>query len=455
MNVTVIGMGRVGLVVGACLADLGSNVFCLESDLERLERLQHDELADHEPGLQKLIRKNVDAGRLAFSADVERSVAHAALQFIAVGTPSDADGAADLGDVLGAARNIGLHMRDFKAIVIKSTVPVGSAQQVRRAIEVAQSGRARPLFAVVSNPEFLREGTAVDNFMRPDRIVLGVSRDGAGQTALAMMRQLYAPLNVDQECTCVMDNRSAEFTKYAANAMLATRVSFMNELANLAEQITVDIESVREGVGLDRRIGDSYLQPGAGYGGSCLPKDVKALIRDAQAHGQDLRLLKAVDEINTGQQEVLVRKVMAHFGGDLRGRDFAIWGLAFKPGTDDVRAAPSRTVMGALLRAGARVVAHDPVANHACRQAMARDLADATALLGELTFVDQRMDAVKQADALILATEWEEYRHLDFDALRANMKSAVIFDGRNLYDPVALATHGFTHYGIGRGIRRV
>lgn len=451
-----IGMGRVGLVVGACLAELGSNVFCLDTDLEKINSLNRGELPSHEPGLQELIRKNVDAGRLLFLSDVARSVAHASIQFIAVGTPSDGHGAADLRDVLAAARDIGVHMRDFRVVVMKSTVPVGTAQQVQSAVAAEHNGPAQPSFSVVSNPEFLKEGTAVDDFMRPDRIVLGVSRDDAGQGALAMMRQLYAPLNVDPERICVMDNRSAEFTKYAANAMLATRISFMNELASLADPMGVDIELVRAAMGADPRIGPRHLKTGAGYGGSCLPKDVKALLHSARAHGQDLKLLNAVDAVNTQQQELIARMVMHHFGSRLRGRVFAVWGLAFKPGTDDVRVAPSRAVICSLVHAGARVVAHDPaVAVREITQALAQDLASLPDLMGSITFADTPVAAVRNVDALILMTEWDAYRHLDFNALRASMKSTVIFDGRNLYDPSAIAAQGFKYFGIGRGTRQV
>jgi len=457
INITVIGMGRVGLVVGACLAELGNNVFCLDTDQERIGRLSQGELPAREPGLEDLVRKNVGAGRLFFSGDVPQSVAHAPIQFVAVGTPSDGDGGADLRDVLAAAHNIGRYMRDFKVVVMKSTVPVGTAEKVHSVVlEAVRGGPAPPSFSVVSNPEFLREGTAVEDFMRPDRIVLGVSGDGAGQSALAMLRGLYAPLNVESERTCVMDNRSAEFAKYAANAMLATRVSFMNELANLAEPMEVDMEMVRAVLGWDPRIGPHYLEAGAGYGGSCLPKDVKALLSGARAHGYDLRMLGAVDAVNVQQQQVLARKVMDYFDSKVRGRIFAVWGLAFKPGTDDVRAAPSRAVIGALVRAGARVVAHDPaVAIHGITQALARDLADSPDLMGSITFADTPLDALQNVDALVLVTGWDAYRDVDFEALRARMKSTVIFDGRNLYDPALMAAQGFTYFGIGRGTRRV
>ncbi|RYG10998.1 MAG: UDP-glucose/GDP-mannose dehydrogenase family protein, partial [Burkholderiales bacterium] len=399
MNVTLIGTGYVGLVTGACLADLGNNVFCLDVDQSKIDQLNRGEMPIYEPGLKDVIERNVEAGRLVFSTDVAASVAHARIQFIAVGTPPDEDGSADLQHVIAAAANIGRHMREFKVVVVKSTVPVGTSTKVAASIEAALAIRGLPplepglgwvhgeAFSVVSNPEFLKEGAAVEDFTRPDRIVLGVSEDAAGQRALATMRQLYAPFNRNHERTRVMDVKSAEFTKYAANAMLATRISFMNELANLADKVGVDIELVRQGMGSDPRIGYSFLYAGAGYGGSCFPKDVKALVRTAQEHGQQLRVLEAVEAVNAQQQQVLVHKIAAHYGANLQGRRFALWGLAFKPGTDDVRAAPSRVVIGALVRAGATVVAHDPVAVAEMKKALLQDLADAPGLMERISFV--------------------------------------------------------------------
>jgi UDPglucose 6-dehydrogenase len=369
MNITIIGTGYVGLVTGACLADLGNHVFCLDLDQTKIDLLNSGGVPIYEPGLKEVIERNVEAGRLTFSTDVAASVAHGSVQFIAVGTPPDEDGSADLQYVLAAARNIGRHMTDNKVVVDKSTVPVGTADKVTAAINAELAARfpsAAPTFSVVSNPEFLKEGAAVEDFTRPDRIVLGVDDTPAGQQALATMRQLYAPFNRNHERTRVMDVKSAEFTKYAANAMLATRISFMNELANLAEQVGADIELVRQGIGSDPRIGYSFLYAGTGYGGSCFPKDVQALIRTGREHGLTLRMLEAVEAVNHDQKQVLVQKVFARYGSDLSGKTFALLGLAFKPNTNDMRDAPSRVVISALLRAGARIQAHDPVAEDAC-----------------------------------------------------------------------------------------
>ncbi|MDB5900655.1 MAG: UDP-glucose 6-dehydrogenase, partial [Ramlibacter sp.] len=360
MNVTIVGTGYVGLVTGACLAELGNNVFCLDVDQRKINLLNAGGIPIHEPGLDEIIQRNREEGRLVFSSDAAASVAFADLQFIAVGTPPDEDGSADLQYVLAAARAIGRHMDAFKVIVDKSTVPVGTAEKVAAAVrgELARRGREDLDFSVASNPEFLKEGAAIDDFMRPDRIVLGVDDDGRGERALAMLRELYRPFNRNHERTRVMDVRSAEFTKYAANAMLATRISFMNELANLADRVGADIELVRQGIGSDPRIGYSFLYAGTGYGGSCFPKDVDALCRTAQEYGLPLQVLDAVQRVNLSQKQVLLNKVFAHFGKRLAGRTFAIWGLAFKPGTDDMREAPSRSIIAALLRAGAQVRAH-------------------------------------------------------------------------------------------------
>ncbi len=489
MNITIIGTGYVGLVTGACLADLGNHVFCLDVDQTKIDLLNSGGVPIYEPGLKEVIERNVEAGRLTFSTDVATSVAHGSVQFIAVGTPPDEDGSADLQYVLAAARNIGRHMTDNKVVVDKSTVPVGTADKVTAAInqELAQryplpaslplpcpsppgrgrsvaegegSGDARsegsgeafpaPTFSVVSNPEFLKEGAAVEDYTRPDRIVLGVADDAAGQQALATMRQLYAPFNRNHERTRVMDVKSAEFTKYAANAMLATRISFMNELANLAEQVGADIELVRQGIGSDPRIGYSFLYAGTGYGGSCFPKDVQALIRTGREHGQTLRMLEAVEAVNHDQKQVLVQKVFARYGRDLSGKTFALWGLAFKPNTNDMRDAPSRVVISALLRAGARILAHDPVAKDEARRVLALDLADAPALLEKLQFMDKPMEAVQDADALIIVTEWKVYRSPNWTVLKTAMKAAVIFDGRNMYEPEQLRDESFEYHGIGR-----
>ncbi|MFZ2813593.1 MAG: UDP-glucose/GDP-mannose dehydrogenase family protein, partial [Rhodoferax sp.] len=401
--------------------------------------------------------RNVDAGRLTFSTDLAASVAHASVQFIAVGTPPDEDGSADLQYVLAAARNIGRHMTDFKVVVDKSTVPVGTADKVAAAIteELVIASEARqsmsPGFSVVSNPEFLKEGAAVEDFTRPDRIVLGVANDAAGERALNTMRQLYAPFNRNHERTRVMDVKSAEFTKYAANAMLATRISFMNELANLADQVGADIELVRQGIGSDPRIGYSFLYAGTGYGGSCFPKDVQALARTAREHGQTLRVLEAVEAVNHDQKQVLVNKIFAKYGPKLAGKTFALWGLAFKPNTDDMRDAPSRVIISALLRAGASINAHDPVAQEEAKRVLALDLADAPKLLQNLQFADKAMETVQGADALIIVTEWKAYRSPNWTALKAAMKEPVVFDGRNLYEPQEMKENGMAYVAIGRG----
>ena len=452
MNATIVGTGYVGLVTGACLAELGNDVFCLDVDAAKIATLNSGGVPIHEAGLAEILERNVAAGRLTFSTDVAAAVAFGDIQFIAVGTPPDEDGSADLQYVLAAARNIGRHMDGFKVVVDKSTVPVGTADKVSAVIseELAGRGRYDLGFSVVSNPEFLKEGAAVDDFMRPDRIVIGVAGDAAGQRALAAMRALYAPFNRNHERTRVMDVRSAEFTKYAANAMLATRISFMNDLANLADRVGADIELVRQGIGSDPRIGYSFLYAGTGYGGSCFPKDLRALARMASEHGQTLRVLAAVETVNDDQKHVLVSKVRTRFGTRLEGRTFALWGLAFKPNTDDMREAPSRVVIGALLRAGASIVAHDPVATEAARRVLAQDLADAPRLIERIRFANNPMEALAGADALVIVTEWKAYRSPDFVALKAAMREPVIFDGRNLYEPRAMREAGVQYFGIGR-----
>jgi UDPglucose 6-dehydrogenase len=456
MNVTIIGSGYVGLVTGACLADLGNNVFCLDLDAEKIAMLNRGVVPIYEPGLGELIERNVEAGRLIFSTDVEASVAHGTVQFIAVGTPPDEDGSADLKYVLAAAENIGKHMTGFKVIVDKSTVPVGTAEKVSAVIEKALDRRfsgnsdERPSFSVVSNPEFLKEGAAVEDFTRPDRIVLGVNSDEEGQRALALMRQLYAPFNRNHERTRVMDVRSAEFTKYAANAMLATRISFMNELANLADKVGADIELVRQGIGSDPRIGYSFLYAGTGYGGSCFPKDVQALIRTAAENRQELKILHAVEEVNASQKRVLIEKVFARYGKDLTGKTFALWGLAFKPNTDDMRDAPSRVIVSELLKAGARIVAHDPVASKEAQRVLKLDLAKLPNLLENFEIVSKPMEAVVGVDALLIATEWKMYRSPNWTAVKEAMKASVIFDGRNLYEPEMMKAEGISYFAIGR-----
>ncbi|MDN3920848.1 UDP-glucose dehydrogenase family protein [Roseateles violae] len=440
MKVTAIGTGYVGLVTGACLAEMGNHVVCLDVNPEKIRILNEGEIPIHEPGLLEIVRRNVAAGRLQFTTDVDLAVQHGTLLFIGVGTPPGEDGSADLQYVLAAARSIGQRMSDYKVIVDKSTVPVGTADRVRAAIaeELAKRG-VEIAYAVVSNPEFLKEGAAVEDFMKPDRIIVG-SDD---EQATLLMRALYAPFNRTQDRMMVMDLRSAEFTKYAANAMLATRISFMNELALLAERVGADIEWVRRGIGSDPRIGFQFLYAGAGYGGSCFPKDVKALIRIGREHGQALHVLNAVEAANERQKRVLVDKIVARFGEDLRGKRFALWGLAFKPNTDDMREAPALVIVEELLRRGAEVAAYDPVAMDEARR-----------LLGAapgLSFCERAEAALLGAQALVLVTEWKEFRTPDFERIKLELTQPVIFDGRNLYDPALMKALGIEHHGIGRG----
>jgi len=439
VRITMIGTGYVGLVTGACFAEVGNDVLCLDVDKRKIDILNAGGVPIHEPGLEAMIARNAAAGRLRFTTDVDAAVAHGALQFIAVGTPPDEDGSADMQYVLAAARNIGRRMTDFKIVVDKSTVPVGTADRVRAAIaeELATRG-VDPGFAVVSNPEFLKEGAAVEDFMRPDRVVIGAD-DGR---AVAAMRAVYAPFQRTHERLLVMDVRSAELTKYAANAMLATRISFMNELANLADLLGADIEHVRQGIGSDPRIGYYFLYPGVGYGGSCFPKDVKALSHTAAEFGRPLRILAAVEEVNEAQKLRLVEKIVARLGEDLAGTTFALWGLAFKPNTDDMREAPALEVIAALAARGAKVVAYDPVAMTEAR----RVLADAP----HVAFAASPMAALAGADALVVVTEWKEFRSPDFDAIRKALKQPLVFDGRNLYDPPAVRAAGLEYFAIGR-----
>jgi UDPglucose 6-dehydrogenase len=439
MKITMIGTGYVGLVTGACLAEVGNDVLCLDVDARKIDILESGGVPIHEPGLEPMIRRNVAAGRLRFTTDVDAAVGHATVQFIAVGTPPDEDGSADMQYVLQAARNIGRRMTQWTLIVDKSTVPVGTADRVRAEIagELAARGIDLP-YAVASNPEFLKEGAAVDDFMKPDRVVIGADNE----RAIAILRNIYAPFQRNRERLLVMDLRSAELTKYAANAMLATRISFMNELANLAEKLGADVESVRQGIGSDPRIGWHFLYPGAGYGGSCFPKDVKALQHAARRAGTKLLVLGAVEAANDAQKKILVDKIVARFGGDLSGRRFAVWGLAFKPNTDDMREAPSRVVIESLAQLGATICAYDPVA-----------MDEAKRLLGDtprLTFAGTPLDACDGADALVVVTEWKEFRSPDFEMLHRRMKQPLIFDGRNLYEPDVVRSAGFEHVSIGR-----
>jgi UDPglucose 6-dehydrogenase len=451
MKITIIGTGYVGLVTGACLAELGNDVFCLDVDQRKIDLLNNGGIPIHEPGLEQVVARNRAAGRLHFSTDVAASVAHGQLQFIAVGTPPDEDGSADLQYVLAAARNIGRHMDGFKVIVDKSTVPVGTADRVSAAIREELAARnAKAEFSVVSNPEFLKEGAAVEDFMRPDRIVIGLDDTPAGTRAHELMKLLYAPFNRNHERTYWMDVRSAEFTKYAANAMLATRISFMNELANLADKVGADIEAVRHGIGSDPRIGHSFLYAGAGYGGSCFPKDVQAMERTARQYDQELLILSAVEAVNERQKHVLGRKVVARFGEDLSGKRFAVWGLAFKPNTDDMREAPSRVLLQELIARGATVTVHDPVAMEEARRVLQLDLG--AEKLARIHFVDAPMDALDDAEALVIVTEWKAFRSPDFEQIKRRLRHPVIIDGRNLYEPALMTSQGIEYHGIGRSV---
>jgi UDPglucose 6-dehydrogenase len=440
MRVTIFGSGYVGLVTAACLADAGNHVVCVDVDGGKIARLKGGEVPIHEPGLEALIRRNTEAARIEFTTDAAQGVEHGLFQLIAVGTPPDEDGSADLRYVLAAARSIATHMSRYCVVVTKSTVPVGTADKVRREIEATLKERGAGIeFDVVSNPEFLKEGAAVQDFMKPDRVVVGT--DNPRTTEL--MRALYEPFTRNHDRLIVMDIRSAELTKYAANAMLATKISFMNELANLAERLGADIEKVRVGIGSDPRIGYSFIYPGTGYGGSCFPKDVRALIRSAHEVQHEPQILGAVEAVNTRQKEVLVEKMRQHFGPGLTGRTIALWGLAFKPNTDDMREAPSRTIIERLLEAGARVRAYDPVA-----------AGEAQRIYGDRSDFElarNAYEAVEGADALAIVTEWQEFRSPDFERLRQLLKTPLIFDGRNLYDPAMVGRFGLTYHAIGRG----
>ena len=441
MNVTIFGSGYVGLVTGACLSEVGNDVLCVDIDPARVERLRRGEVPIFEPGLAEMVARGIDAGRLGFSTDLPVGVNHGEVLFVAVGTPSGEDGGADLRAVRSVAETIGSTMSGEKVVVTKSTVPVGTADEVRAIVgqRLTERGLAIP-FAVVSNPEFLREGAAVGDFMRPDRIVVG-SDD---PRSIATLKELYAPFNRNHDRMIVMGVRSAEFAKYAANAMLATRISLMNELANLGERLGVDIEEVRVGVGSDPRIGYAYLYPGCGYGGSCLPKDVRALEWTARSAGYDAEVLRAVGSVNDGQRRLIFDKVQRHYGGDLQGRTIALWGLAFKPDTDDMREAPSRTVMEALWEAGAAVQAFDPEA-----------MEEAARIYGprpDLRLCETKEEALDGADALVVMTEWREFRSPDFGDITARLREPVVFDGRNLYDLKRMAQNGIVYYGIGRGV---
>lgn len=440
MKISVIGTGYVGLVSGACLAEVGNDVLCLDMDPAKIKLLEEGGIHIFEPGLEDMVRRNVAAGRLHFTTDIERAAHFGTVQFIAVGTPPDEDGSADMQYVMSAARNIGKYMTDYKVVVDKSTVPVGTADAVKAVIteELALRGVNTP-FSVISNPEFLKEGAAIDDFMRPSRIVIGCDDE---QAALNM-RALYAPFQRHHDRLIVMDVRSAELTKYAANAMLATRISFMNELANLAEKLGADIELVRKGIGSDPRIGYDFLYAGAGYGGSCFPKDVKALIKTAATDGgMEMKVLAAVEAANNAQKHVMGTKIKARFGNDLKGKHFALWGLAFKANTDDVREASSREVIKDLLAAGATITAYDPVAMQEAQKCYPNE--------PRLTYAKSQTAALQNADALVIVTEWKEFKSPDFPTIKATLKNAVIFDGRNLYEPKMVRGMGFEYSAIGR-----
>ena len=439
MKITVIGSGYVGLITGACLAEVGNDVLCFDVDARKIDILKSGGIPIYEPGLEEMIRRNVATGRLRFCNELEASVHFGEIQFIAVGTPPDEDGSADLQYVLSAARAIAQHMSAYKLIATKSTVPPGTGDRVRAAVQEELAARNSSLeFSVASNPEFLKEGAAIDDFMKPDRIVIGTDSDKATQ----LLRTLYAPFQRKRELLLVMDIRSAELTKYAANAMLATRISFMNELAGLAEKLGADIDQVRQGIGSDTRIGAHFLYPGCGYGGSCFPKDVQALRRTAQENEVPLRVLDAVEQANDAQKRVLINKLTARFGENLAGLRFALWGLAFKPDTDDMREAPSRVVLQALWQMGASVAAFDPIAQKEARRIYGER--------ADLTLTENALDALDGADALLIVTEWQVFRRPDFAAMKARLKNPIIFDGRNLYDSASMQKEGFEYFSIGR-----
>jgi len=440
MKVTIFGTGYVGLVTGICLAEVGNDVVCVDIDQDKIDKLNQGIVPIYEPGLDSMVKENMAAGRVKFTTDIAEGVDHGVFQFIAVGTPPDEDGSADLQYVLQVAKSIAEHMNDYKVVVDKSTVPVGTADKVKDVIAQTQQQRGVEIdFDVVSNPEFLKEGAAIDDFMKPDRIVVGTDNPRTAE----LLKALYAPFNRSHERVIVMDVRSAELTKYAANAMLATKISFMNELSNLAERLGADIEQVRNGIGSDSRIGYSFIYPGCGYGGSCFPKDVKALERTAEQVGYSAELLSAVENVNARQKQVLVNKIKQHYGNDLHGKTFALWGLAFKPKTDDMREAPSRVILEALIDAGAAVQAYDSEAMDEARR-----------IYGDkkgLQLVESQDQALEGANALVIVTEWKNFWSHDFDLLKEKLSDKVVFDGRNLYQPKMLEKQGIQYYAIGRG----
>jgi UDPglucose 6-dehydrogenase len=443
MRITIFGSGYVGLVTGACLADAGNQVVCVDVDEQKIARLTRGEIPIHEPTLDTVIKRNFDAGRLRFTTSAQEGVRHGLFQMIAVGTPPDEDGSANLSYVLDVARSIGEHMSDYKVVITKSTVPVGTADKVRNAVRQSLADRRAGIdFDMVSNPEFLKEGAAVNDFMRPDRVIVGTDSERATE----LLRAMYEPFTHNRDRMIVMDIRSAELTKYAANAMLATKISFMNELAHLAEHFGADIESVRVGIGSDPRIGYAFIYPGMGYGGSCFPKDVQALQRSAQEVGYDAQILSAVENVNARQKHVLFNKIKAHFG-DLGGKTIAVWGLAFKPNTDDMREAPSRVLMESLWDAGAQVRAYDPVAMAECERIYGKR--------ADLVLCRTSPEVMVGADALAIVTEWREFRSPDLEFIKNTLRTPTIFDGRNIYDPEQMALAGFRYYAIGRGQRAV
>ena len=436
MKITIVGTGYVGLVTGTCFAEMGVDVSCIDIDKEKIDNLNKGIIPIYEPDLDTLVHKNVKAGRLHFYTDIAASIHHTDVIFSAVGTPPDENGSADLKYVLEVARSVGQLMQQYVLFVTKSTVPVGTAEKVRLTIQSELDARGVNIpFDVASNPEFLKEGAAVDDFMKPDRIVVGVN----SEKACSIMEQLYKPFTLNGHPIIFMDISSAEMTKYAANAMLATRISFMNDIANLCERVGANVHDVRRGIGSDPRIGAKFLYPGSGYGGSCFPKDVKAIIKTAEEYGYDMRVLQAVEEVNEDQKTLLYRKLYKHFDGDLKGKHIALWGLSFKPQTDDMREAPSLSIIEKLLAAGCEVHAYDPVAVHEAKRKLGNSI----------TYCDNIYTAAKGADAILLVTEWKEFRLPNWQKIRDNMKTAVLFDGRNIYDAADMKKHGFTYYGIG------
>jgi len=440
MKITIFGTGYVGLVTGACLADVGHDVLCMDVDEGKINKLKNGQIPIYEPGLESIVKHTFEAGRLSFTTDVEEAVKHGILQFIAVGTPPDEDGSADLQYVLAVAKSIGQYMDEYKVVVDKSTVPVGTGDKVKAAVRAQLDKRGLELaFDVVSNPEFLKEGAAINDFIKPDRIVIGTDSEQAAD----LLREVYYPFNRNRDRMIFMDIRSAELTKYAANSMLATKISFMNEMSNLAERLGADIEAVRRGIGSDPRIGYHFIYPGCGYGGSCFPKDVQALARTARDCDYDAKLLNAVEAVNYAQKHVLFDKISHYFQGNLDGKVVALWGLAFKPNTDDMREASSRTLMESLWKAGAKVQAFDPEAMNETQR-----------IYGDhdsLTLCGTKEQALKGADVLVICTEWKEFRSPDFDAIAGTLKQPAVFDGRNLYEPEMLERYGLTYYAIGRG----